>query len=191
MVFVLTSYIIMSSQIFYIVIDKDDHEFLGKHGYIPFYCNDNMDNWMLMQMKKRMPAELFYNQPSNKVGPHWLYLNTESIYWDWVKNENKVVLEIVKNVNNCLFFDDSDWVQVANNVMNNKCYTYLAHSQKEADANENATAEKIRESWERIFASDSNLIDTLRDEEYCGPIELRAITPYVSSADVRKIILTS
>lgn len=183
----------MSSQTFYIIIEKDDYEFLKEHGYVPFHNDDEadarMNNWMLMQMKKRMPVELFDNKPSNKVGPHWLYMHREDIYWDWLNND-EVVLEIVKPINECLFFDDNDWVQVANNVMNNACYTYLAHTQEEADANENATLEQIKESWERIFATDPELIDNVRDEEYCGQIEPRAITPLVLSSDVKKIILT-
>lgn len=183
----------MSSQTFYIIVHKSDYEFLMEHGYIPFHSDDEaderMDNWMLMQIKKRMSAELFDDKPSNKVGPHWLYIHKEDICWEWLNNE-EVVLEIVKPINECLFFDDNDWVQVANNVMNNSCYTYLAHSQEEGDANENATLEQIKESWERMFATERDLIDYVRDEEYCGSIELRAITPFVCKEDVKKIIVS-
>lgn len=184
----------MSSQTFYIIVEKDQYEFLREHDYVPFHSDDEadarMDNWMLAQMKKRMPTQLFVdNEASNKVGPHWLYIDKHDICWEWLNN-NEVVLEIVKPINECLFFDDNDWVQIANNVINNDCYTYLAHSQEEADANENATPEQIKGSWEKIFATDPELIDNVRDEEYCGSIEPRAITPFVLSSDVNKIILS-
>jgi hypothetical protein len=183
----------MSSQTFYIIVEKDDYEFLREYGHIPFHSDDEadarMDNWMLMQMKKRMPDELFNNKPSNMVGPHWLFVRKEDICWEFLNND-EVVLEIVKDITDCLFFDDNDWVQVANNVMNNSSYTYLAHSQEEADANENATQEQIQKSWERIFATEPDLIDSLRDEEYCGSVELRAIAPFVIKDDIKKIILS-
>lgn len=183
----------MSSQTFYVIVEKEDYKFFTENGYIPFHSDDEaderMDNWMLMQMKKRMSAELFDNKLSNKVGPHWLYVHMEDICWEWLKN-NEVVLEVVKDTNDCLFFDDNDWVQVANNIMNNDCYTYLAYSQEEADANENASQEQIKESWEKIFANDPQFIDLVRDDKYCGSIELRAITPFISKKDVKKIILS-
>lgn len=182
----------MSSQTFYIIVHKEDYEFLIEHGYIPFHSDDDaderMDNWMLTQMKKRMPVELFSNQSSNKVGPHWLFVHKEDICWEFLNNE-EIVLEIVRPINECLFFDDNDWVQVANNVINNDCYTYLAHSQEEADANENATPDQIRESWERMFTTDPTIIDYVRDENYCGSIEPRAITPFVYLEDVKKTII--
>lgn len=183
----------MSLQKFYIIVEKEQYEFLQEHGYIPFHSDDEadarMDNWMLIQMKKKMSEDLFDNEPSNKIGPHWLYVHRNDICWEWL-NTDEVVLEIVKPINECLFFDDNDWVQVANNIINNDCYTYLAHTQEEADANENATPEQIKESWERIFATDQELINYVRDEEYCGSIQPRAITPFVCSTDVRKIILS-
>lgn len=183
----------MSSQTFYIIVEKEDYEFLRKHNYIPFHSDDEaderMDNWMLCQMKKRMSEKSFDNKASRMIGPHWLFVHKEDICWEWL-NDGEVVLEVVKPINECLFFDDNDWVQVANNIMNNDCYTYLAHSQEEADANENATSEQIKESWERIFATDPNIIDYVRDEDYCGSIQPRAITPYVCLEDVRKIIVS-
>ena len=182
----------MSLQTFYIVVEKDDYDCLKEHGYITFHGQDEaearMDDWMLMQMKKRLPAEFFDNKASNTIGPHWLYIHKVDICWEWLKN-NEVVLEIVKPINECVFFDDNDWVQVANNVMNNDCCTYLAHSQEEADMFENATPEHIKKSWEKMFATDLNLMDNVRDKEYCGSIEHRAITPFVCLEDVRRIIL--
>lgn len=183
----------MSSQKFYIIVDKDDYEFLMEHGYIPLHSDDEadqrMDNWMLMQMKKRMSVELFDDESSNKVGPHWLFIHKGDICWEWLNNQ-EVVLEVIKPIKECLFFDDNDWVQVANNVMNNDCYTFLAHSQEEADANENATPEEIKKSWERMFTTDTNIIDYVRDKDYCGSIEPRAITPFVCLEDVKKIIIS-
>lgn len=184
----------MTSQ-FYIIVGKDELKHLIKHDYIPFNHEDEaderMNNWMFVQMKEHLPSHLFETtekKDDKVIGPHWLFTNKDDICWEILDQDN-VVLEVSKNITDCLFFDDNDWVQVANNIMNNDCYTYLAHSQTEADENLNATKEQIKESWKRIFTTDPNIVDVLRDEDYCGEIWLRAITPFIHKSDVKKIIM--
>jgi len=182
---------------FYIIIEKEDLSYLLKNDYIPFNNEDEaderMNKWMLTQMKNKISSHLFEetDKKTDKcIGPHWLFIEKDDICWE-ILNKDNIVLEVSKNLTDCLFFDDNDWVQVANNIMNNDCYSYCAHSQQEADAMANATPEQIKESWTRIFTTDPNIVDVLRDEEYCGEISPRAITPFIHKKDVRKIIMKS
>lgn len=181
---------------FYIIVSKSEFEHLLKHDYIPFNDEDEadkrMNDWMFMQMNNRLSHHLFETTQKKTlkvIGPHWLFINKDDICWEIVHEDN-TVLEIVKNVKDCLYFDDNDWVQVANNIMNNDCHTYCAHSQEEADSKTNATEEQIKASWERIFSINPEFGDTARDVEYCGYISPRAITPFVYKKDVKKIIMT-
>ncbi len=180
---------------FYIIVSKDEFEHLLKYDYVPLTNEDEgderMNDWMFLQMKKKLSSHLFETKDKKTekvIGPHWLFVNKEDICWDIVDEDN-TILEIVKNVEDCLFFDDADWCQVANNVMNNYCYSYCAHSQEEADAKVNASPQEIKESWERIFTTDPNITDVTRDVEYCGDINIRAITPFVHKKDVKRIIM--
>jgi hypothetical protein len=183
------------TSIFYIIVTKDEFQHLLKYDYVPLTNEDEaderMNNWMFLQMKKKLPSHLFETKEKRTdkvIGPHWLFINKEDICWEHMDEEN-TVLEVVKNVKDCLFFDDNDWVQVANNVMNNFCDSYCAHSQEEADAKVNATPEEIKESWERIFTTDPNIVDVKRDVDYCGEISFRAITPFVYKKNVKRIIM--
>lgn len=180
--------------IYYTIIDKNQYDYLLKYDYVPFINEDEADermsNWMLVQMEKLLPPRLFETteeRTHNTIGPHWLFLDKDDIWWE-ILTKDRILLEIVKDPCECLFFDDSDWVSVANNVKNNDCYSYLAYSQEEADANASATPEEIKESWERMFKTDPNIKDVLRDEDYCGYISVRAVTPFIHKADVIKIV---
>lgn len=180
--------------VFYTIVDNKQYDYLLKYDYVPFTNEDEaderMNNWMLLQMKKMLPSHLFETteeKTNNTIGPHWLFVNMDDIWWE-ILTEDRILLEIVKNQTDCLFFDDSDWVSVANNIKNNDCYSYLAHSQQEADANANATPEKIKESWGKIFRTVPTFADVSRDDEYCGDLSVRAVTPFIHKNDVIKII---
>lgn len=177
---------------FFTIISNKQLQYLQANEYVPFESSDKLeeriDMWMLEQMKKRLPSSSFnigdknnINVNSNLVGPHWLFIHKEDINWDF--HIDHVVLEISKNNNDCLFFDDNDWVTVANNILNNDYFAYLAYSQQEADANQNASKEEIQTSWERMF----HVYENKRDETYCGPLEIRAVTPFIHISDIIKI----
>jgi hypothetical protein len=175
---------------FYIVASRDELGAFINKGRLPFHSEDEtdarMDNWMLQQMKSKLPSTLFEGTPDT-IGPHWLFpcnddKNDSNLPpYDWLKGF--YLVKIVKDKDDVLFFDDNSWVMVANNVLNDNCSTFLAYSEEEAALKENATVPEIQNSWERMFDVNSEL----RDEEYCGPVELRAVTPYVDFDSVIEI----
>jgi hypothetical protein len=175
---------------FYTVVSQDELNHLQTYNYLPFVsegkADEKMDNWMLQEMKKRLPETSFNNNDilsQNAVGAHWLFPYKEDICIEMLKDD-QLILEVVKDIEDCLFFNDNDWITVANDVMNNCCETFLAYTQKEMDDNINATKDDVISSWERMF---SPKIEE-RDELFCGPIELRAVTPMILAKDVKKII---
>lgn len=166
----------------YTIVSKKDVIALKDTGYIPFQSEDEheakMDQWMLQQMHKRLPV----NEMALCNGPHWCFYKLEDCFP--LSSRDLVVLQLRVPEASILSFDDNDWVQVANNVMNDDVATYLAYSEKEAEDNVNATKAEIKQSWERMFDSS---IHTQRDGEYCGDIQLRAVIPYITTHMITSI----
>ena len=127
-----------------------------------------MDEWMLQQMHKKLPINELYKWPCS--GPHWCFYELP------LKTADTRVLEMKVPTSILLSFDDNDWMQVANNIMNDDVATYLAYTEKEAEDNAMATEEEIKESWERMF----DMSIHQRDHHYCGNIQLRAVIPYIT-----------
>jgi hypothetical protein len=173
------------------VVSLEEYEQLQQVGYLPFSSLDDtdklMDDWMLEQMKKRLNTDLFKEaiatDTHSTIGPHWLFPCKELATGEWAKG--KILLEIKKSENEVLYFDDNSWVHVANSVMNGPyMYSYLAYSETEANAKENATKEEMMVSWERVFDITQN---DIRDEMYSGSIELRAVSPFVSLDSIVRV----
>lgn len=161
-------------------MSSNDLEALKDASYLPFHTKgddeDYMDEWMMSQMTKRLPNIQDVPTPQINVGPFWCFSNQDDCYP--LTSDDMVVVEFKTLLNSVLFFDDNDWVQVANNVMNNEIVTYLAHSEEEAQKNRSANQETILTSWEKMF--DVGL--QTRDDTYCGTIQLRAVVPYISKS---------
>jgi hypothetical protein len=172
----------MTNITLYTVVSRDDYASLKETGYLPFCSEDNsealMDKWMIEQMHKR----LLVDDMALCKGPHWCFTQLQDCFP--LMTRDFMVLELNVPSMSVLSFDDSDWVQVANNVMNNEVVTYLAHSEKEADENKDATHAAILKSWERMF----DITVHNRDAEYCGDIQLRAVVPYITKNMITDII---
>lgn len=168
----------------YTVVSHEDLTSLKETGYLPFSSEDNneslMDKWMLNQMHKRLSND----DIALCNGPHWCFYDLQDCSNVTMIHKDLIVLEFKTLPSHVLFFDDNDWVQVANNVMNNEVVTYLAHSEHEANENKDADEAAILKSWERMF----DISAQKRDIEYCGDIELRAIVPYITKNMISNII---
>lgn len=166
----------------YTLVTCQDLIALKDTGYLPFNSEDNnealMDKWMINQMHKRLLAK----DMTLCHGPHWCFYDLLDCCF--AKNNDLIVVEFKTQSSQVLVFDDNDWVQVANNVMNNEVVTYLAHSQQEADKNKDASQETILKSWERMF----DVTSQTRDVEYCGELQLRAVVPYITKNMITNII---
>jgi hypothetical protein len=174
----------MTNITLYSVVSGEDYKSLQETGYLPFYSEDNsealMDKWMIEQMRKRLSVD----DMALSNGPHWCFFELHDCSPLTEFDKDLVVVQFKTQPTHVLFFDDSDWVQVANNVMNNEVVTYLAHSEKEADENKDATQAAILKSWERMF----DITVQERDVEYCGDIQLRAVVPYITKNMITNII---
>lgn len=168
----------------YTIVSHEDLTSLEETGYLPFSSEDNnealMDKWMLNQMHNR----LSHDDMALCNGPHWCFYNLEDCSNLTKIHKDLIVVEFKTLPSRVLFFDDNDWVQVANNVMNNDVFTYLAYSEQEANENNDADEAAILKSWERMF----DISAQKRDKEYCGDIELRAIVPYITKNMINNII---
>ena len=164
----------------YTIVSSNDLEGLKDASYLPFHTKgdeeDLMDEWMMKQMTKRLPNIQDVPTSNTNVGPFWCFTNEDDCYP--LTTDDMIVVEFKTHLDSVLFFDDNDWVQVANNVINNEIVTYLAHTESEAQNNTSATQESILTSWETMF--DVGLHH--RDNSYCGTIQLRAVVPYISKS---------
>jgi len=171
----------------YTIVSSNDIETLKATNYLPFQGEgdeeDFMDEWMMSQMTKRLPSIQDVPTPQINVGPFWCFYNEDDCYP--LLFDDQIVVEFKTQLNSVLFFDDNDWIQVANNVNNNEIVTYLAHSEEEAQKNISANQESILASWEKMF----NVGLQERDETYCGPIQLRAVVPYISKSMITNMSL--
>jgi hypothetical protein len=136
-----------------------------------------MNDWMMEQMKSKLAPTAFSSDP-NKNFPHFMFVVDEDINWLLEEGSDTVVLEVEQNIKHVVLFDDNEYVMVTNDICNggnDTPHTYLANSEKEADEHIDASAEEKKKSWERMFD-----ITRERDPKYCGTVEIRAMTPYIS-----------
>lgn len=160
----------------YTIATDKDVKHMRETGYLPFHSVDiqeaNMDAWMMAQMKKRLPSQMF-------VGPHWCFTSLNQC----CVNDDCFVIEFEATNDLVLMFDNNDWIQVANDVMNNMVTTYLAYSKKETFDNRHASQTDIVHSWERMF----DVPNPNRDIDFCGPVSLRAVVPFIHSSMVKNL----
>jgi len=163
----------------YTVVTKKDLDHLKTSGFLPISKTEDvaealMESWMERQVRKRLPINQYMD------GYHWCVTKLDHI----TINKDETIVEFTVDTTSILLFDDQDYIQVANNVMNNDVHTYLAHSEKEADDNSSASCEEILKSWEKMF--DIRL--QRRDPAYCGSIQLRAVVPYIHHSMVTRTL---
>lgn len=154
----------------YTVVMEKDLDHLNKIGFLPIAKTEDaaealMESWMERQLQNKLPIK------QRVDGYHWCFTNLDQV----TTNKDEVIVEFKTDTSFILLFDDNDYIQIANNVMNKEVYTYLAHSEKEAIENSSANREEILRSWEKMF--DIRL--QKRDPAYCGSIQLRAVVPYI------------
>jgi hypothetical protein len=169
---------------FYTVVSQDEVDFmLNKRFLVRIYEDESdawdkpMDQWMLKQMREKLPTTAFHPLRTEYNYSHHLFVNREDV---GQPGSGYVVLEVVLNVNNVLYFDIGDYITISNNICNGHALTYLADSENEAEANKEATAEVVNASWTKMFD-----VNRPRDPLYCGTQrEIHATTPCISIANV-------
>lgn len=174
---------------FYTVVSQDEVDFmLNKRFLVRIYEDESdtwdkpMDKWMLEQMRTKLPTTAFHPLRKEYNYAHHLFVNREDV---GEPGSGYVVLELVLNVNNVLYFDVGDYITITNNICNGHILTYLADSEKEADDNKEATCEVVQASWEKLFN-----VNRPRDPAYCGTLrEIHATTPCISLANVAKYFM--
>lgn len=171
---------------FYVVVSRDEVDFMLKMRFLVRIYEDEsdawdkpMDQWMLEQMREKLPSGAFHPLRPEYNYAHHLFVNREDV---GEPGTDYMVLEVVLNVNNVLYFDIGDYITITNNICNGHTLTYLADSEKEADENKDATYEVVKASWAKMFD-----VNRPRDTAYCGTqCEIHATTPCISIANVVK-----
>jgi hypothetical protein len=169
---------------FYTVVSQDEVDFMiNKRFLVRIYEDESdawdkpMDQWMLTQMREKLPNTAFHPLRTKYNYSHHLFVNREDV---GQPGSGYIVLEVKLNVNNVLYFDIGDYITISNNICNGHVLTYLADSESEADENKEATNEVVQASWAKIFD-----VNRPRDPLYCGTQrEIHATTPCISIANV-------
>lgn len=169
-------------QTLFIIISKKEWSNMQENKFLsrPDSLNDDdydlydepMDQWMLEQMRKRLPNSAFHPTNPEANGSHFMFLRRDDIYSPFC--DGRVMLEIEIPEEHVIYFDDHDYIMVVNNICNGWKKDFLASTQQEADEMENASPEEVEESWLRMFD-----ITRKRDIEYVGSLQLRAMTPCI------------
>lgn len=171
---------------FYAVVSHEEVDYMLKNRFLVRIYEDEadtwdkpMDSWMLQQMRTKLPTTAFHPLRPEYNYAHHLFVNREDV---GEPGNDYVVLELVLNVNNVLYFDIGDYITISNNICNGHALTYLADSEKEADENKDATSDVVQASWTKLFD-----VNRPRDQVYCGTQrEIHATTPCISIANVAK-----
>jgi hypothetical protein len=171
---------------FYVVVSKDEVDFMTKNRFLVRIYEDKadawdkpMDTWMLEQMRTKLSSSAFHSTRPEYNYAHHLFVNREDV---GNPGSDYMVLELVLNTDNVLYFDIGEYITISNNICNGHFLTYLADSAQEAEENKTATPEKVRESWTKLFD-----VNRPRDPTYCGTYrEIHATTPCILIANVTK-----
>lgn len=172
----------------YTLVSKTQWTRMQSNRFLSYKCEDYdfydepMDNWMMQQMKKRLPDSAFDKNNPEANGAHFMFLNRADIYSPY--SDGMVLLEVEVLKEHLIYFGDNDYVMVVNNICNGWKLDFLASSQSEADEMKNASEDVIVDSWERMF-------DITRDREieYAGELELRAMTPCITTDMVKSVTI--
>lgn len=178
---------------FYAIVSRQAYADLITTGHLAFdgegdeqgdLWESPMNDWMMVQMRKRLPETAFSNDQTQNY-PHFLYCDTDDINWTFISVNDIVLLKLQLNKENVVMFDDNRYYMITNDICNgglSKPYLYLAHSEADEEANKEASSEEKMKSWERLFDLNVN-----RDLKYCGPISLRGMTPYISKSMIQAV----
>lgn len=170
---------------YYVIVSTKEYEKLQETGYLkvgPEYEGDpeeKMSEWLFQQLKKRLPSTAFNPTVPEANNAIFMFLSVEDIYLDWAKGH--MLLEVKLENKHVVKFDDTDYVSVCNDIMNDSAWNYIADSESEAEAFKDASPEVVKASWEKMFDT-----TRAREEAYCGTWDLRAATPYISKYMVVK-----
>ena len=181
----------MTTQSFFVLITISEWNKLLTDGFLsqPKKGDNNFDdweepmnNWMMQEMKKRLPSSAFHSD-EKRNDTFYMYVDKTDIWAKHVRACNMMVIHVEVQTANLLHFDDNDYVMVLNNINNGFHDMFMARSLEEANEKKNASVEEVKASYERMFD-----ISSKRDVEYCGALKLRGMTPYISLDMVRGIV---
>lgn len=151
---------------------------LGEDGYDAY--DKEMDIWMMQQMRKRLPLAAFGPDDTMNAS-HFMFVSKDDMVKEWIDAGNYTVIKVKLPVDNVVHFDDNDYIHVINDLAYKSMY--LANSESEANAMQSVSCKEVEASWERMFDPSRP-----RDSTYCGPVYLRAMTPYISKDMVQGVV---
>lgn len=167
-----------ASSSYFVNVTNKEYDNLLKDGYLSqpkvgdidyVIYEQPMNDWMMAQINKRLPLSAFQTNVEYNF-PHFMFLSKEDAY---IPSQNYVIIEVKVPDSSVVKFDDADYVHVVNNLAYKDMF--LANNEQEAHEKADASPVEVEQSWERMFD-----VNRQRDSEYCGDIELRAMTPFIS-----------
>lgn len=165
----------------YTVVTREQLNDLRKHGCLtpeietweqPLY------EWMYSQMCNRLPSNVM--QRANPFHFHYLFLDESDT--EFATLHNWFVLELSIPNDSLLYFDDNEYVYITN-ALRNGHLTYIFDSEEDHKAHEFCSQDEATESWKKLFNPYRK-----RDNNYCGEVVLRAMTPYICKHMIVNIV---